>query len=97
MIFGITQSDCPRTRSEEPIMSKIVVDASLRSLLQAVNQPVDLCDESGQVLGRFLPAVDLSRYEVVEPPISDEELDRLSRSNEKTYTTAEVLAYLEKL
>jgi hypothetical protein len=79
-------------------MSKIVIDASLRSLLQAVSQPVDLCDETGQVLGRFLPAVDLSsQYEVVEPPISDEELDRLSRSNEKTYTTAEVLAYLEKL
>jgi hypothetical protein len=78
-------------------MPRIVIDAALRSQLQAINQPVELCDESGQVLGRFLPTVDPSRYERVELPISDEELTRLSRSNEKYYTTAEVLAYLEKL
>jgi hypothetical protein len=78
-------------------MTRIVVDASLRSMLQAASQPVELCDESGQVLGRFLPAVDLSQYEPLEPQVSDEELERRSRSKEKTYTTAEVLAYLEKL
>jgi hypothetical protein len=97
MIFGIAPSCRPRTRSEEPIVTKIVVDASLRSILQAVNQPVELCDESGQVLGRFLPAADLSQYVPLEPQVSDEELEKRSRSKEKTYTTAEVLAYLETL
>jgi hypothetical protein len=78
-------------------MSKIVIDAALGRQLQAITEPVELCDDSGRVLGRFAPAIDLSQYENVEPPISDEELQRISLSKEKTYTTAEVLAYLEKL
>lgn len=78
-------------------MTMIVIDSVTRRKLQAASQPVELCDESGKVLGHFLPAVDLSEYEGVECPSSDEELDRISRSNEKCYTTAEVLAYLEKL
>lgn len=78
-------------------MPKIVIDAALGRQLQAITEPVELCDDSGRVLGRFAPAVDLSQYEFVDLPISDEELQRLSRSQEKTYTTAEVLAYLEKL
>jgi hypothetical protein len=78
-------------------MPKIVIDAALRAQLQAITEQVELCDESGQVLGRFLPTVDLSQYEPLEPQVSEEELERRSRSNEKTYTTAEVLAYLEKI
>jgi hypothetical protein len=78
-------------------MPKIVVDAVLRRKLQAIAEPVELCDESGQVLGRFVPTVDLSEYEPVVPQVSDEELDRRSQSKERYYTTAEVLAYLETL
>jgi hypothetical protein len=48
-------------------------------------------------LGRFIPALDPSQYEPLQPQISDEELQRRRNSNEKRYTTAEVLAYLEKL
>ena len=32
-------------------MPKIVIDAALRRQLQAITQPVELCDESGQVAG----------------------------------------------
>jgi hypothetical protein len=78
-------------------MPKIVVDAVLRRQLQAINQPVDLCDESGQVLGRFVPAVDSSQESRVGPQVSDEELRRRTQAREGFYTTAEILAHLEKL
>lgn len=78
-------------------MPKIVIDAALRGQLQAITQPVELCDDSGRVLGRFVPAVELSQGDRVGPQVSDEELRRRSQAKEKYYTTAEVLAYLEKL
>jgi hypothetical protein len=34
---------------------------------------------------------------ILEPQISKEERERRKHSNEKTYTTVEVLAHLEKL
>jgi hypothetical protein len=97
MIFGISPNYRPRTRSEESIMRKIVIDSYLRSILQGVNQPAELCDESGRVLGHFVPTGDLSQYEPRGPQVSDEELERRSKAEEKCYTTAEVLAYLEQL
>jgi hypothetical protein len=47
-------------------------------------------------LGQFIPKVDLSEYGPFEPQVSEEELDRREQETE-SYTTAEVLAYLEKL
>jgi hypothetical protein len=78
-------------------VTRIVLDAALKSTLRNLTEPLELCDESGRVLARVTPALDLSQYEPLEPQVSDEELVRRSRSDEKTYTTAEVLAYLEKL
>ena len=78
-------------------MTRILLDAALASKLTDLKTPADLCDPSGRVLGRFVPAVDLSEWEPVSDPISDEELERRLNSNEKSYTTAEVLAHLEKL
>ena len=54
-------------------------------------------DESGRVVARVYPAADPSEYEPWVPPISDEELRRLEHSDEKRYTTAEVLAHLDRL
>ena len=78
-------------------MTRITVDATLSGQLHELTQVVELCDPSGRVLGQFVPALDPSEWEVVGPEASEEELDRRERSNEKRYTTAEVLAYLEKL
>ncbi len=78
-------------------MTQIILDAGLASKLSEAMQPVELCDPSGRVLGRFVPLIDLSLWEPVSPEASEEELDRREKSNEKRYTTAEVLAYLEKL
>ncbi|MHB1423795.1 MAG: hypothetical protein ACYC3I_11490 [Gemmataceae bacterium] len=78
-------------------MMQIIVDAALSSHLHSVNQPVELCDVSGQVLGKFVPLINLAEWEPLSPDVSEEELDRRARSKEKRYTTAEVRAHLEKL
>jgi hypothetical protein len=78
-------------------MTQIKLDASVSKQLHTIGQSVELCDPDGRVIGRFVPLIDLSQWEPVSPEISEEELDRRSKSNEKRYTTAEVIAYLEKL
>ncbi len=77
-------------------MSQVMVDAALSSKLGKQFQPVELCDPSGRVLGQFIPKVNLSEYGPFEPQVSEQELDRRVQETE-SYTTAEVLAYLEKL
>jgi hypothetical protein len=77
-------------------MSRLIVDARLPDKLPTLVYPVELCDSSGRVLGRFFPQLDPSEYNL-EPQIGEEELERRRNSKEKTYTTAEVLAYLPTL
>jgi hypothetical protein len=76
-------------------MTRIIVDADMRVKLFGLMQPLELCDQSGQVLGRYIPAINPYRMESAQPQISEEELQR--RESEPEFTTAEVLAYLEKL
>jgi hypothetical protein len=77
-------------------MTKVIVDETLLIKLQNLSQPLELCDKSGRVLGRVFPTLDLSEYEPWEPPITEEELRRREQETE-SYSTAEVLAYLESL
>ena len=77
-------------------MTKITLDADLRAKLLNLSQVLELCDESGRIVARLFPTIDLSQYEPWEPPISEEELRRREEETE-SYSTAEVLAYLEKL
>lgn len=51
---------------------------------------------SGQILEPFVPLIDLSEWEPLSPDVSEQELDRRAQSREKRFTTAEVLACLEK-
>jgi len=78
-------------------MTRILMNETLRTLLHDLTQPLELCDEAGRVVGRVFPTVDLSEYEPWEPSFSEDEIRRQIQSNEKRYTTAEVLARLEKL
>ena len=78
-------------------MTRITLDAAMLAKLHNLTEPLEVCDESGAVLARLLPVFDPSQYEPLEPQVSQEELRRRAQSGEKTYTTAEVLAYLEKL
>ncbi len=78
-------------------MTQIIIDATVASKLHNATQPVELCDPSGRVLGRFVPVTDMAEWEAVSPDATDEELLRRANSTEKRFTTAEVLARLEKL
>jgi len=78
-------------------MTQIILDTALASRLHAMGQPVELCDPSGRVVGRFVPLIDLSQWQPVTPDITEEELQQRLQSPEKRYTTQEVLAYLERL
>jgi hypothetical protein len=70
-------------------MTKVIVEPALRAKLRNLAEPLELCDEAGHLLGRFTPAA-------WEPPHLDEaELQR--RAEEPEFSTAEVLAHLEKL
>jgi hypothetical protein len=69
----------------------------MRSKLLDLRQPLEICDESGRVLANLFPVADLASHEPCVPDFDAEDLDRQEKANEKRYTTAEVLAHLEKL
>jgi hypothetical protein len=52
-------------------MIRIVVDAEMREQLKDLTEPLDLCDESGRVLGRLIPVCDPPEYRPARPPASD--------------------------
>jgi hypothetical protein len=78
---------------EECIMTRIVIDASLQEKLKQLGTDAELCDDAGNVFGRFVPLIDLSVWEPVSPEASEEELDRREQSTE-WYTTEQVLQRL---
>lgn len=61
-------------------MTKLTLDADLKSKLNGLDQPVEVCDESGRTVGHFLPAplYDELFYTALslETPHSKEELRR---------------------
>jgi hypothetical protein len=74
-------------------MPKLVLNSELLAKLPAVTSETMIVNESGQIIGTFRPL----RPADLEPKISEEELDRRSKSNERRYSTAEVLKHLESL
>jgi len=78
-------------------MTKILVDETLRAKLHDLTQPLELCDAEGHILGRFTPVLDPALFDL-QPPFTEEEIKQLLLDKGgKTYSTAEVIAYLEKL
>jgi hypothetical protein len=59
-------------------MTRVIVDPVLRSLLHGLSGQVELCDESGQTLGYFLPADTYRKllYASIEIPFTEEEVAR---------------------
>ncbi len=76
-------------------MSRIVVDSVLSRQLAQTDAPLQLCDEKGIVLGTFTPQPDYEAIERARPKLSEEEMQR--RRTGRTYTTEEVIEYLENL
>jgi hypothetical protein len=57
-------------------MNLITVNAELRAKLHGLRDPVDFCDEQGQLLGRFVPYPTVVAPADLEPAISHDELRR---------------------
>ncbi len=77
-------------------MNKVTIDRITLERLNRLGERLEICDESGRTLGYFTPANDHSLYEGVEPPVTEEELQRREQEAE-TYSTAEVVERLKKL
>ena len=76
-------------------MEKVVLDAATLAKLRNGPGPVEVCDESGRVVGHFTPATDPTLYRTVVVPFSEEELDQAEQEEEETFSTEEVLAHLK--
>lgn len=89
-------------------MTKLMVEPTLQATLTAQPQPLELCDAAGQVFGYFLSPAELARLRIMEAEhrrikyahansqFTDEELAE-DEKDETTYTTKEVIQYLEGL
>ena len=75
-------------------MTRVTIDADLKRKLHNLSTDLELCDETGQVLARVKPVINLSQLEPLTPDISEEETERRLSSNERRYTTQEVLDHL---
>ncbi|HUY35018.1 MAG TPA: hypothetical protein VMV69_19880 [Pirellulales bacterium] len=77
-------------------MTQVIVDATLKRKLLNLTRKLEFRSASGEVLGTFVPTVDYEQVERAMPKLSEEEMRRREKET-GGYTTAEVLAYLEKL
>lgn len=59
-------------------MTQVQVDQALLQKLGGMNEPLELCDANGTVLGHYLPEAEYKKilYGSVEIPFSDEEIAR---------------------
>lgn len=79
-------------------MSVCVVDAATAEKLLASRDEVIVKDESGRVIGRFMSAELKAQYDATQDHgLTPEEMGRRQSQDAKTYTTAEVLAYVRSL
>lgn len=76
-------------------MNRVVVDPITLTRLLDARQTLELCDDSGRIVGRFIPTVDRSECIDLEPQVSEEELDRRERAGGGR-PLADILADLEK-
>ena len=66
----------------------------IRDMLKSATGPVELCDYNGNLLGSFMPASSPEKRKPLEPPFSEEELQR-AEEEEGECTTEELIASLE--
>ena len=76
-------------------MDRIVIDQANSNKLDGLERMVELCNESGRVLGYFTPLGAPSLYKGIEVPVSEEELDQIEREGGGR-TLSEIMADLER-
>jgi hypothetical protein len=76
-------------------MFEQIFDSATLNKLRQIHERLEIRDESGELLGYFMPRVDRSLYESVEVPVTEEELRRRAQKGGGR-TLAEILADLER-
>jgi len=78
-------------------MIRIQLDQTWRERLLGLDKTIEFCDETGKVVGQFVPSEELRLQAARQSllAVTEEEWDRI-RSEEGEYTTEEVLKRLEK-
>jgi hypothetical protein len=77
-------------------MGRITVDPTTLARLQGIGRTMELCDESGRVVGHFVPVLDTPIASGSEPQISEEEIQRRLQEGGGR-PLADILKDLEKL
>lgn len=83
-------------------MNRITLDAELRAKLNGLKDIVEICDEGGKVVGRYLPEAEYLYlvYEILKlQPIDEEETRQIREEMRRDggMTTAEAIEHLEKV
>ena len=60
-------------------MVRVTIDQELEARLLDAPMPIELCDRGGRVVGHFSPVAQPARYQGVESPTPEYELERRSR------------------
>jgi hypothetical protein len=78
-------------------MIRIQLDQTWRERLLGLDKTIEFCDETGKVLGQFVPSEDVRLQSARQRllAITDEELDRI-RDEESGRSLDEILRDLEK-
>jgi hypothetical protein len=84
-----------RSTERGEAMTRVIVDPVTRAKLANAHNPLELCDDSGNVLGHFIPLPESTRGDKREPQIGEEELDRRERAGGGR-GFAEIMADLER-
>jgi hypothetical protein len=61
---------------EETGMTRVTLDSETVSKLHDLQEHLELCDQSGRLLGYFVPTEDKVKYAQTEGQVSDAELNR---------------------
>ena len=79
-------------------MTRVIADEGLKARLKDFSESLEICDESGHVLGYFQPVMihDREIYDWAKKEFTEEELE-LARQSTEWYTTEEVLEHLRSL
>lgn len=82
-------------------MSKVIVDSQLKAKLADRQQSIELCEESGETIGFFVPRDQYLRllYAEAKTHFTQEELDAAREDYRQNggVTTAELLDHLRRL
>ena len=55
-------------------MTRVILNHDIVARLRSLAEPVEICDESGAVIGIYAPIADLKLYEGADSPASEQEL-----------------------